>query len=410
MLVSAQKLRFATHAMAIAQTLLWASLYYSFPALLLTWQSQLNWSLADLSLAFTLALVMSAICSPLIGRLIDQGLGAKVLALSAAAGGLGLLLLGQVQQLWQFYVVWAFIGCASAGCLYEPCFAFLTRYTGANAKSAITKVTLYAGFAGTISFPACFYLVSHFSWPFTVSTLGFVVLFVALPLLWFSSVSIQKANKAGFNKDNHKASTSASGRLKTLSFWLIAIAFSLSALNHTLVVNYLLPAMHALNFSPNKAVLVMSMIGPMQVIGRIVMMSVDRRLSNPMIAMLCFISMFSAATLMWWLAQWQIVIWGVVVLQGAAYGVTSIMRPVLTKQLLGSENFGAISGYLAVPYLLATASAPFLGAFVWQLHQQQAIFAVINLSALLGLVAMAACYFQHTATTNSYQKLTAKPR
>ena len=46
--------------LAIAQTLIWACIYYSFPALLLHWEASLGWSRADLTAAVTLAIFMSA--------------------------------------------------------------------------------------------------------------------------------------------------------------------------------------------------------------------------------------------------------------------------------------------------------------------------------------------------------------
>ncbi|MEE1674784.1 MFS transporter [Agarivorans aestuarii] len=408
------RVRLATHGMAIAQTLLWASLYYSFPAMLLTWHQQLSWSIADVSLAFTLALVASALCSPFIGRLIDKGFGPQVLSLSALLGGLALLAVSQVEHLWQFYGAWLLLGCTSAGCLYEPCFAFLTRYRGSDAKSAITKVTLYAGFAGTVSFPLCHYLVGLVGWRATSVGLALIVIFIATPLLFSCAKLIQGAKKpVSPQAKTRLASTPSKGvshSLKSAMFWFIAIAFSLSALNHTVLVSFLLPSMHVINFSPNDAVLVMAMIGPMQVVGRIAMMSVDNRLSNTVITMLCFGSLLVAASLLWQLNNSHQLIWLFVVLQGSAYGVTSILRPVLTKQLLGEESFGAISGLLAVPYLLASASAPFLGAYAWQVNQQQGIFSLVSLSAVLGFVAMAACCLQQAAKTTNYQKLTAKPK
>ena len=36
-----------------------------------------------------------------------------------------------------------------------------------------------------------------------------------------------------------------------------------------------------------------------------------------------------------------------VVLQGSGYGVLSIMRPVMTREILGQARFGAISGAMA---------------------------------------------------------------
>ncbi|MEM7685267.1 MAG: MFS transporter, partial [Pseudomonadota bacterium] len=56
-----------------------------------------------------------------------------------------------------------------------------------------------------------------------------------------------------------------------------------------------------------------------------------------------------------------------VVPYGAAYGVFSIVRPVLAAQFLGREGFGTIAGMLALPYVLAGALGPMLAAWLWGL-------------------------------------------
>ena len=96
--------------LALGQTLAWASIYYIFPALLLRWEQELGWSKADLTAAIALAVLVSALASPLTGRAIDRGQGALLVTGSALAGGLGLFCLSLVQELWQFYAVWLLIG------------------------------------------------------------------------------------------------------------------------------------------------------------------------------------------------------------------------------------------------------------------------------------------------------------
>ena len=59
--------------LAAGQTLVWAGLYYVFPALLVRWETALGWSRTDLTAAITLAILLSALSSPLAGRLIDAG-------------------------------------------------------------------------------------------------------------------------------------------------------------------------------------------------------------------------------------------------------------------------------------------------------------------------------------------------
>ena len=167
--------------LAIAQTLIWACIYYSFPALLLHWEASLGWTRADLTGAVTLAIFMSAACSPLYGWLIDAGKGAQMMTAASLLGGLCMMGLSLVSALWQFYLLWAVLGICMAGSLYEPCFALITRARGAEAKRSIIFVTLVAGFAGTVSFPVAHSLVLAFGWRVAVLCFGLTAILVVAP-------------------------------------------------------------------------------------------------------------------------------------------------------------------------------------------------------------------------------------
>ena len=118
--------RRAVVVLAIAQTVVWAGLFYVFPALLLRWEQFYGWSKAELTAGITLALFLSAFAAPVAGRLIDHGKGPLMMAASSVIGGLCLAGLSQVTTIYQFYIVWGLIGVMLAGCLYEPCFALIT--------------------------------------------------------------------------------------------------------------------------------------------------------------------------------------------------------------------------------------------------------------------------------------------
>ena len=150
--------------LALAQMLIWACIYYSFPALLLHWEKSLGWSRADLTAAITLAVFVSAFCSPLYGRLIDAGKGALMMTVATLVGGCCMMLLTQVEYRWQFYLIWGVLGVCMSGSLYEPCFALITRARGEQARRSIIFVTLVAGFAGTVSFPVAHSLAGAFGW------------------------------------------------------------------------------------------------------------------------------------------------------------------------------------------------------------------------------------------------------
>lgn len=120
--------------LAIAETVVWAAMYYLFPALLPEWERQLGWSKTELSGAFTLALLVSAALAPVAGRLIDRGHARFSFVGGAVLGAALLVLLSQVTTLWQFYCIWLGLGAAMSFTLYEACFAVLTRSMGERAR------------------------------------------------------------------------------------------------------------------------------------------------------------------------------------------------------------------------------------------------------------------------------------
>ena len=137
----------AVIAVGIGQCVNWGVLYYAFAVLLLPVEAELGaerWIVAG---AFSLAVLLSAIAAPTIGRWSDRDHGARLMQLGgyAAAGLLGLwALLPSISVL---YVVWAGLGLCMAATLYEPAFAVIGRahQEPAARLRALGIVTLFGG-------------------------------------------------------------------------------------------------------------------------------------------------------------------------------------------------------------------------------------------------------------------------
>jgi len=373
--------------MAIAETVLWAGMFYSFPALLLTWETDLGWSKTTLSGAFTLSLVIFAILAPFVGRLIDQGLGRWVLVFSAVFGAASLVGLSFVTTVWQFYLAWAALGVAMACGLYEACFSVITYFTGERARRAITLVTLVAGLAGTVSFPLVHALTRYDGWRLAVLALAALQILIAAPLCW---IGIGAANKLQTGREHHTrhAPIRSGSVLGKGLFWLLAITYGAMALDHGLLLTHLLPLLDEKGVQASVAVLAAAMIGPMQVTGRVVMMMVERWVSMQAIAVGSLIAMAIAAASLLGVAGGLGLLVVFVVVHGAGYGVTSIARPVITAEFLGRENFGQVSGMLAMPYWIVIAVAPTLAALLWESGGYDVVIIVALCATIVGLVAM----------------------
>ncbi len=369
--------------LAVGQTLAWAALYYVFPALLLHWELDLGWSKADLTGAITLAVLITALFSPLAGRIIDRGHGAALMAGSAALGGLALALLSAMTALWQFYALWACIGLAMSGCLYEPCFVLLTRARGGAAKRGIIFITLLAGLASTISFPSAHMLVAGVGWRLTVMLFGGVAIGAVAPLLWLGArlLEAERDPVRPETADDHPAPRSF---LRRPAFWLLAVSFFAIATVHGATLQHLLPYLDEIGLPADLAVLTASCIGPMQIAGRLAMMASERVTSHHGIAVAAFAMLGGAVILLLASARLPLLLPAFVLLFGGAYGTVSILRPLLTRDILGARNFGAKSGAIALPYLVGAATAPFLGALIWGIGGYGAMLGLLTLVAALG--------------------------
>ena len=373
--------------LAVGETVVWSCLFYVFPALLIRWESAYSWSKLQLTGAITLALFTSALLSPYFGGLIDRGKGPSLLATGAMVGGVCLYLVSYAAELWQFYLLWGLIGCCFAACLYEPCFAILTRAYGKDAKRGIIIVTLTAGFASTISFPAAHLIASYWDWQMVLRCFALATLFIGVPLLYFGALDVERDRKLldltqkPAADNNH----SALGDVRNPTFLRLAVAFALLAVVHGATLHHLLYILGDRGLALGISVFVASLIGPMQVFGRVVITLLQRQLSHKLIVYGAFIFMGSAMLLLFNAHHGLYVAVTFAVVFGSGYGTLSIIRPLIARDLLGEENFGARSGLLALFYLFGAAASPFIGSLVWVAGGYDALIASLMVLAFSGL-------------------------
>ena len=374
--------------LAIAETLVWAGMFYSFPALILQWENDLGWSKTEISATFTTALIVSALTAPLAGRLIDLGYGRTLLTGSAFFGGLAVASLSWVESYWTFFGLWLVIGFMMAGCLYEPCFAFVTRTRGMEAKKSITMITLVAGFAGSVSFPTANIVAEWYGWRGSTATFAFLIIAVAVPLFVLGTRSEQPVSDSKPSpKPKNEANLSLRQIISGPVFWLLAMSFTSISVGHGLLINHLLPLLAERSIPSAMAITAASLIGPMQVVGRVVMIFAERHVSMYTVCASTFISMLLGIGALIYAGARQELVFLFVILHGAGYGVTSITRPVVTAGLLGKENFGAISGAIALCFMSGFALSPLLAAKIWEWGGYDLVLKIICITVFVGLLS-----------------------
>ncbi len=373
----------AVWLLALGQTLIYAGCYYSFPSLLPDLEAATGWTKGELALGPTLAFLIMAALTPFTGRLVDRGLGGEMLVWMPGLAALGVAGLSVVDSLAGWLIAWALIGVSQAGCLYETCFAFLTRRLGLEARGAITKVTLVAGFAGTLAFPLGHWLGQAMGRQGAMLAFAALILLV-IPLNAVAVRRLRRRERAEFAVPPTPPGT-LQAALRKPAFWIIAAAFTAIYLNHGILITYVLVLFADRGAGAGMAAIAAAAIGPSQVIGRLILLMAGARVTTAQATLTAAGAVAVASAVLWAAGVAPVMIFAFALAQGAGAGLMSILRPVLIAEVLGRAGFGVISGAVAVAPILASAAAPALGAGLLAYGGPQMVYAACLGLAGLGL-------------------------
>src|SRR5262249_13769709 len=141
-------------SLCVTETVSWGILYYGFPVFLPPMEAELGWSRVQITGAFSLALLSSALAALRVGRWIARHGARGLMTAGSCAATLLTLAWSRVDSLPVLYVLWFLMGLALAATLYEPAFAAVVGWFPTTHRDrALLTVTLVAALASTIFMP-----------------------------------------------------------------------------------------------------------------------------------------------------------------------------------------------------------------------------------------------------------------
>lgn len=350
----------AIWALAGGQFLGYACQFFAFASLVTFWTADLGWSKSTLALGPMVAALLAAALAPMVGRVVDAGRGPELMVAGSLIGAVTLAGMAGVAAPWQWIALWLASGAGQIASQYEVCFAFLIRRLGPDARRAIIRVTLVTGFASLLALPAYAAAATALGWRAAMLAAAGVMLFAVVPLNYFGTRAIRRGAPPPQPRPGPLSAATPAARRRALR--LLAIAFSLIGISHWSVAHLLVPLLIAKGFSAQQAVFAAAMIGPVQVAGRFSLIYFENRVSNATATLAVVLAMVIGTALLALSGASYTVVMAYVVLQGAAIGILTILRPVLIADVLGAENYGANAGKIQLPSMTAGALAPMVGA------------------------------------------------
>jgi hypothetical protein len=305
--------------------------------------------------AFSWALLVAGGCAPRVGKWIDRdgGRGALIASIVVMAVGQAILALSPGLSTW--FLGWTIIGVGMSMGLYDAAFATVGGLLGKEAGPSITGVTLVAGFASSVFWTLGAALIGPLGWRGLLLAYVGLMLVVNLPMIWLLIPPTPPRPRQDAGAGALPKSPAQRRALAYLGAFFAIRWFITSA-----IAVHVLSLLQGVGLTEAEAVGIAALIGPGQVAGRILEYVIGARVDLLIKARIAALLFPLGAALL--LFGGPIAATAFALMYGMSNGIMTINRGTLPMALFGPERYARLLGWLAVPVLLAQATAPTLSA------------------------------------------------
>src|SRR5688500_6632390 len=320
----------------------------------------LGWSTAQLTGAFSVAILVSAVAGIPVGRYLDRRGPRGLMTLGAIAGALLVLAWSQVDGLVAFYAVWTGIGLVMAAVLYEAAFTVLAKHFASpgERRRAMTAMTLVAAFASFIFVPLSQALIDAHGWRDALLILAVILAAVTVPL---HALVLRAAPAAAHPAHTEHPSADAGVVLRTRDFWMLSAAFFLAQFaaigTMVLAIPFLLERGHSAEF----AALAVGLFGISQIPGRVLFAPLAGRVSPAFSTATVFVLIAVGIAVAVAFDAAAAVVVGFILL-GMGNGMATLARETVIADRYGQASYWTIAGVAAAVTIAARAAAPVAAA------------------------------------------------
>ena len=225
-------------------------LFQGMPAWFVVLERNFPWSRTQLSLAFSLTRVEGSIMGPVAGYMIDKLGPRKMILIGLPILGLGFILFGRIEHLWQFYAAFMLMSMGAGLGSWLPMMTALNNWFQRRRSTAMSLAMEGFSMGGVVGVPALAWAIDpdypgRPGWRATAVGLGLMTILLAYPI---SRLVRDRPEQYGQQPDgrpaqdpvgNRTGGQSATGdgpeytwqqALRTKAFWLITMGHACTSI------------------------------------------------------------------------------------------------------------------------------------------------------------------------------------
>ncbi|PHR58850.1 MAG: MFS transporter [Arcobacter sp.] len=336
----------------------------------------MNWSLTDVTIAFSVAIFFLGLSAALMGKLVERK-GPRVAAtLAAILFGLGTVGAGMAIHLESkilLYLTYGVLGGTGLGIGYISPVSMLVKWFPDRRGMATGLAIMGFGFASAISGPAIKILIDSVGISSTFYILGsiyFIVMFSAAQYLQnppegYMPERFSDAIASGKKKIKEDlVNITRNEAVKTARFYGLWIMLFINVTCGIAIISVASPLLQeVIGISALAAASAVGLMGIFNGAGRIAWASISDYLTRPLVFILFFVTQIVAFYLLTSVTSillFQVLLYYIMMCYGGAFA--SI--PAYIGDIFGTKELGAIHGYILTAWALAGLAGPIIIAYV----------------------------------------------
>jgi MFS family permease len=359
-----------------------------------------GWDRASLSLPYSLYVFIYSALGVVTGRLTDHWGPRLVLTIGGCLGS-GIVLMSQVQALWQVYIFLGLIAASGMSAAYVPCNATVVRWFIQKRGLALSITSSGASFGMFVFPPLTTALIAAYGWRTTYLILGLLAAAVASIC---ASFVVRDPEKMGLHPDGQRPQATPTYKhlshsllspeddwtlaaaKRTAAFWLLNVIFTLTWVVVFMPMVHIVPFAVDLGISQFRAAMTISVIGFAGFAGRLGIGTISDYLGRVPTLGVCFL-LQALAFLGFTMSTGLSLLYPAAAIFGFSYGGVTALFPAIIGDFFGRTAVGAIVGFIFALAGSPAAFGPLIAGYVYNVtgsyHIAFLLSAALNAAALL---------------------------
>lgn len=371
------------HGLGISQIISYGFLFYAFAQLKIPLAERLGVHAGDVLVGVTISLLVNGVLAPLVGYWFDRLGALRVLATGLVIGSISLIYLTWCTSFPMFIGAMVILGVGFSMCNYEAAFSAAVQIDETASRRNISIITFYGGVASSLTWLMIAPLMHYFGFVMTMYVLAFMQLVMAVWVVIMSRQTKHHHPERGTMPMEPFRWTELT-RAEKIALITLALSSAFEYLSFGAVALMLIQWYQEVFGVAGLAVLLASIYGPFQVIGRVLEMRFGAKHDARYTAIIAFVMVPTAVILI----QYPSIILVAIgmALFGMGHGILTVSFGYITNMYFRAAVYGRAKGWISTPRALGMAMGPLVAGMLYGYGGEIFLTVMVFTTILAGLI------------------------